>query len=81
MFLHLGKNNYYKSFKITWNNLCSEIYCTATAAKQDNGVGKRRRRPSRVSKSRLAVIVFDKDDYCERDYFLLIHIFVEFDKY
>ena len=62
-----------KSFKITWHSLCSEMCCNATAAKQDDGVGKRRRRPSRVIISRLAVIVFDKDDDCDR------LLFFEFD--
>ena len=63
----------------TWHNLCSELCCTAPAAKQDNGVGKRRRRPSRVIRSRLAVIVFDKDDDCGG--LLFVDIFVEFDKH
>ena len=56
----------------TWHNLCSELI-TVPAAKQDDGVGKRRRRPSRVTISRLAVIVFDKDDDCDR------LLFFEFD--
>ena len=46
----------------TWHSLCSEPCCTALAAEQDNGVGKRGRCPSRVCPSRHTVIVFDKDD-------------------
>ena len=45
----------------TWHSLCSEPCCTATtAAEQDNGVGKRGRRPGRVSSSRHTVIFFLK---------------------
>ena len=60
-----------KALKNTWNNICSEICCIVgaipvDAAEEDDGVGKRRRRPSRVIMSRLAVIVFDKDDDCDR---------------
>ena len=50
------------------------------AAQQDDGVGKRRRRPSRVFMSRLAVIVFDKEVDCG-GLLLFVDIFVEFDKY
>ena len=76
MFLHLGLKKIEACVLFfTWHNLCSEICCTATAAEEDNGVGKRRRRPSRVITSRLAVIVFDKDDDCEG------LLFFEFSKY
>ena len=81
MLLHLGmmiiESFTFKGY--TWHNLCSELCCTAIAAEQDNGVGKRRRRPSRVTLSRLAVIVFDKDDDCGG--LLFVDIFVEFDKH
>ena len=55
---------------LTWDYLCSEVWYTAicfigNAAEQDNGVWKREGNPSRVIISRLAVIVFDKDDDCE----------------
>ena len=66
------RENDYTKLNFTWNNLCSEI-CTAKAAEEDNGVGKRRRRPSRVIISPHAVIVFDKDDDCDR------LLFFEFD--
>ena len=80
MLLHLGIM-IIESFKatITWHNLCSDLCSTVIAAEQDNVVGKRRRRPSRVTISRLAVIVFDKDDDCGG--LLFVDIFVEFDKH
>ena len=47
---------------LAWRNLCSETF---KAAKQDNGVRTGKGYPSRVTISRLTVIVFDKDDDCE----------------
>ena len=47
---------------ITWHNLCSEPRCTALAAQQHDGVGKRLRRPGGVMNSRQTVIVF----YCKK---------------
>ena len=46
----------------TWHCLCSELCCGASAPQQHNRVWKRGRRPGRVSRSRHAVIVIDKDD-------------------
>merc|ERR1711899_80376 len=38
----------------SWHSLCSEIICTAPAAKQDNGVVERGRRPRCVIMPRCA---------------------------
>ena len=74
-----------KALKNTWNNICSEICCIVgvipvDAAEEDDGVGKRRRRPSRVTSCRHAVIEFDKEDDCG-GLLSFVDIFVEFDKY